>query len=641
MLVSTNLSVVPFISSTDATRLQMAAKQLSQTVGHPNCRVPYVIGSDWTYLRDITKLFRCEAEFDGEVLYVNRDLMIVLYANNTIKVLETPEVIHTSQSFGTKLRNIRQEGLFKQGDTLYEYDCFMDGVPSFGYNVNIAFMPFFGLNFEDSIVASESVSDLCRSIKTETILIPIYNYSLFKNTYPNSKYNFIPEENQSIKKNIVAVSCSPKITKNIKQALRSMNLYDFSDVLNDELQFNSNPVISKLKDAKIFRIKIHKLNSKINMIDKTLQKNLELMLTDYRIENSDNYKEIRDILGEDLAKNIMISDYIMTSAKEFNFNSPDLIYVLELRLVSSLRTKIGDKISNRYSNKGVISVILPDELRPINTITHEPIDVVLGPLSIFSRMNFGQVLEVLISKVIKKCEKEFIINQDPIQIHDELMKLAYLAKLLNDEKYSEEIQILAKNIKFDSETKNRFIESITRNGMYFECKGFVDLNISEIHSKIKELFNITTNDNLLIRKETFEYAKNLVKVNIDTPKRDIIYNNIFNGPMYIIKLKHLASSKLSSRDYGDYSSSTKQPIEDKYGRSRGSRLGYMEFDSLLAHNLPQTIREFRTVKSDSSNLKIDLINQMISSGKYDLPKHKTKSYTKLIIDSLVYFLNEN
>ncbi len=641
MLVSTNLSVVPFISSTDATRLQMAAKQLSQAVTHPNCKVPYVIGKDWTYLRDITKLFRCEAEFDGEVLYANRDIMIVLYGNNTLKLLEIPEVIHTSQSFGTKLRSYRNIGEFKQGDTLYEYDCFIGGVPSFGYNLNTAFMPFFGLNFEDSIVASESVSDVCRSVKTETVLIPIYTYSLFKNTYPNSKYNFIPEENQSIKKNIVSISCSPKITKNIKQALRSMNLYDFSDVLNDELQFNSSPIVSKLKDAKVFRIKIHKLNARVNMIDKTLQKNIEAILMDYRIETGNNYKAINNILGEELAKNIMISDYIMTSAKEFKFNSPDLIYVIELRLVSSLKTRIGDKISNRYSNKGVLSVILPDELRPVNLNTHEPIDVILGPLSIFSRMNFGQILEVLISKVIRKCEKEFIINQDSNQIHDELKKLSYLAKLLNDEPYSNEIEILANNIKYNPDIKNKFLENIINGGMYFECKGFVDLNISEIHKKINELFNITTNDNIRIRKETFEYAKNLVGIDIETPKRDIVYDNIFNGPMYIIKLKHLASSKLSARDYGDYSSSTKQPIEDKYGRSRGSRLGYMEFDSLLAHNLPQTIKEFRTVKSDSSNLKVDLINQMISSGKYDLPHHKTKSYTKLIIDSLVYFLNEN
>jgi hypothetical protein len=114
MLVSTNLSVVPFISSTDATRLQMAAKQLSQTVSHPNCRVPYVIGKDWTYLRDITKLFRFEAEYDGEVLYSNRDLMIILYNEKYIKYLETPEVFQTSQAFGTKLRNRLNVGQFKK-----------------------------------------------------------------------------------------------------------------------------------------------------------------------------------------------------------------------------------------------------------------------------------------------------------------------------------------------------------------------------------------------------------------------------------------------------------------------------------------------------------------------------------------------
>lgn len=641
MLVSTNLSVVPFISSTDSTRLQMAAKQLSQAVTHPNCTVPYVLGKDWNYLRNMTKLFRFEAEHDGEILYSNRDIMIILYNNDTIKILDTPEVIHTSQSFGTRLRNRREYKHFKKGDSIYEYDCFIDGVPSFGYNINTAYMPFFGLNFEDSMVVSESFSEVCRSIKTETITIPIYSYSLFKYHYPNSKYQFIPEENQSIKKNIVCISCSPKITKNIKQALKTMNLYNFSDILNDELQFNSIPIISKLKDAKIFRIKIHKINPKVNMIDKTLQKYIEILLTDYRTEISDYYKDIKTILGDELSKKIMVSDYIMTTPKEFNFNSPDLVYVIEIKLSSSLKTKLGDKISNRYSNKGVISLILPDELRPTNINTNEPIDLIMTPLSIFSRMNFGQILEILISKVIKKCEKEFIINQNKNQIYDNLIKLSKLAELLNDKEYCDEIRNLAENIKVDDNVKNKFLESIISSGLYFECKGFVDLNINDINNFIKTNFNIKTNDEIIIKKETFEYMKNLINFDIDIPKKDIVYNNIFNGPMYVIKLKHLSNSKLTSRDYGDYSTSTKQPIEDKYGRSKGSRLGYMEFDSLLAHNLIQTIREFRTVKSDSSNLKIDLINQMVSEGEYNLPTNKTKSYTKLIIDSLVSFLNQN
>lgn len=159
MLTSTNLSVVPFISSTDATRLQMASKQLSQAVGHPNCKVPYVLGKDWPYLTEITKLFRQEAECGGEVLYENRDLMIVLYENDKLEILETPEVLHTSQSVGTKLRNRLDIGTFSKGDILYEYDCFINGIPSFGYNLNVAFMPFFGINFEDGMIASETVSE--------------------------------------------------------------------------------------------------------------------------------------------------------------------------------------------------------------------------------------------------------------------------------------------------------------------------------------------------------------------------------------------------------------------------------------------------------------------------------------------------
>lgn len=101
----------------------------------------------------------------------------------------------------------------------------------------------------------------------------------------------------------------------------------------------------------------------------------------------------------------------------------------------------------------------------------------------------------------------------------------------------------------------------------------------------------------------------------------------------------LSESKLTARDFGQYSSTTKQPLKDREGNNTGSRLGGMEFDGLISHNLPTVITELRTVKSDCIDLKKDLVNKMLHDGEYNMPTTEKNSYTKLVIDTLITFLN--
>ena len=149
MLTSTNLCVIPFLGHCDNARLQMSAKQLAQALTHLNCEVPKVMGHDYYFLSQSSSRFKYTANTKGEVIFKNDDIMIInLIFNNGksyIEVLETPQVISTSSLYSSQLRYQRDVGSFNNGDIIFEYDCFHNNIPTYGYNIWAAYMSFFGL----------------------------------------------------------------------------------------------------------------------------------------------------------------------------------------------------------------------------------------------------------------------------------------------------------------------------------------------------------------------------------------------------------------------------------------------------------------------------------------------------------------
>jgi DNA-directed RNA polymerase beta subunit len=625
----------------------VSSKQLSQTVTHLNCKRPYIIGENWFHLTNSTRLFRLQAKCNGSIIYSNNEIMIVLDDNRELRTISVPEYVHTSYSFATRLRYKRPIGEFKSGEILYEYDNFIDGVPSFGYNVNTAYLPFFGYNFEDCIVISESLSEKLRSQKIEKVIIPIYVHTLFKQMYHDSKYGFIPEINQSISNNVVAISASPRNgstnPNKTKSTLRSFNIYDFSSIINDTINFNSSPIVSKLINSKVKDIRIHMISNQV-LIDRHLQQKVELIKSEYVTKVKEIARDVASVLGPKFAEKIVKNHYILSNPKNElpdigSLN--DLCYIIELDLIKDEGTKIGDKLSNRYAGKGVIGLIIPDELRPYNHITKEPIDIILGPLSVYARSNFSTVLEGLLAKTISYCEHKILEKHNPEFTHSILLKLSNISNILYNHKYAEELLNLSNLIKIDHDVHQSFINSIVTGGLFFEVPNFCNINIYELQQYIKTEFNITSNDAIVINNQLFDFVREKLNLDIETPGESIVYNNIFNSPMYILKLQQLAASKFTVRDFGLYSSASKQPIEDGNRQNRGSHVGSMEFDALIAHNNLNTIREFHTVKSDSIDMKEHLVHQMTTNERYEVPQYKSESYTKLIIDSLMTFLSEN
>jgi len=596
LYTSCNLCSIPFLGHTDSTRLQMSSKQLNQTLTHSNCEVPKIIGSDFRHLTDSSTLFKLNAVSDGVIQYQNNEIMIVVYSTSNGDVMETydtPNVRTCSGLYSTTLRYRREVGPFKRGDILYEYDSFNFGLPSYGYNTWTAYVPFFGYNHEDAIVVSESFCERACSTKSEQIVIPIYTHTLFKNIYPNSCYGFIPEIGQEINGNTLAMS-SVSTKKNILQTLKQMNIADFTSFVNNKLYFKSTPIPCRIKNGKVIDIRIHKATN-LPLLDKKLHTTLHDLNDDYtshvRTIASDlksKYNNYHFING------LLVSNYMIAKRdfKRLDFSTQDLAYVIEITVAKESTTTIGDKLANRYANKGVISLVLPDELRPIGIESKKPIDMLVGPISVIARMNYGQIPEGYLSKVI--CHVEDEIKKDPSTTSDWLFKLSGLANVLGDPLYGERILHLSSTIDHDPTLKKQFLNSINDVGLYFEAPNFASYQHDELTKRIDNSFGIRPNEPLLYKRELIEFMYEKLGLKeedmndfynsnacVQLPNKDIIIKDILTVPIYMLKLKQEASSKITSRDFGSYKSSSKQPQQgrNKNGMiSNSSRLGQMELN---------------------------------------------------------------
>jgi len=538
----------------------MAAKQLTQAITHPDCEIPMTIGSNYRHLTYNCNHFRLTAQDNGEVIYKNNNIMVLIYYNkhstskHETEVYDISPIQQCSSLYSTRLTYCVEEGRFNKGDILYEYDSFKNGLPTYGYNLWTAYLPFFSYNHEDAIVISESAAERCKGTKTETVLIPIYTYSLFKHIYPDSKYRFIPERGQKINDTTICVSCVAKNSNTTDPAdyLKQMCITDFSTMVNNEHQFSYRPIPSRIQGAKIHDIRIHQHVNK-GPIDASLSNIIKRMYEDYQLYCLDIYQELMDITSKEEAVKTIGKYYINTKTlSKTHFDLSNLLYVLEVTVEKEYSVSIGDKLANRYANKGVVSKIIPDDLRPKTYITNHPIDCMVLPISVLSRMNFGQVPECIISKMVYKANLD--IKQHPSKTEEVLDKLYKITKKMNNDQYAIEIDELKYNMIRTPGLRQQFLDSVDKYGLYYEAPNFAYFDQNEVTKEIEQQFNIPINEAIVMKKELLETIReDMQEPELPLPNTDtIILKNIFTGPIYMLKLKQDSASRVTCRDFGTY-----------------------------------------------------------------------------------------
>jgi len=579
---------------------------------------------------------------DGEIVYKDKHIMVVYYKAEK-EYLETYDIaryMNTKDGYAVQLRYARELGKFKKGDMLFEYDSFRGEIPSFGYNLNTAFFPFFSFTCEDAIVISESAANRCQHQKIETVWIPIYPYSSFKNIYPLSKYGFIPEVGQTIDGKIIFSQTFDKTIKP-EQVNKTIGFYNYNEFEANDMLFNSYNILTKNEDAKVYEIRVHRVRkpSEFNISNNVTREIVARMAEDHVYDSTSTYQELTRLFGKDYTEELLIKHYFWHDLKHLknDIDFKNVQCMIEIRLVSDHRAEIGDKFANRYANKGTVSLIIPDELRPYSLATGEPIDLIVNPLSVFNRMVYGQLIEGAVAKAVKKVEAECIA--DIKKVPGYLRKFSKMSSIFGSKEYSEKLKELAISIETDSDLELEFQKDL-QNGLYLEAPSFVAIDAVELIGFIENEFEIKINDDVVIPTETFEYMKRIIGNEVIIPEEDVIMEKVFNVTMYMLKLKHLSQGKMSARDFGKYKKGSNSPVKSSAsGFDKASKLGEMEMDAFIAHNCVKAMREFRTVKSDVPSMKQDLVEQILNTGMYDMPDDSVDEGVKVIIKNMIKMIN--
>lgn len=585
MITSVNLAAIPFISQTDSTRLQMSSKQVSQSLTSPNCEIPFVVSEEYYHITENSQMGIFLAKDSGIVQFNDGNIIILYYDKiDKIETHKIPPFKKCSANYASKLRfSLSKNSRFNKGHIIYEYDNFLNGIPTFGYNAMTALMAFFGLDHEDSIIISNSLAKKAEAQYIDKVYIPIYEHTILQKFYKDvdGSFEYFPSIGQKIIKNIVCCHFVPKNMDSIKiqnptdlrnKMLRLMKSMNISDLINMDIQGTSSLIINKIKtnveDGYINGFKIHKLKREIKLLDIQLQKILEKLCSKYGDFVMNTYNELSTTFNEEFVTKILKQYYVYTD-KEVNRGDVDLknaVYLLEFEVTKQDNSYLGDKFANRYAGKGVVSCILPDELRPIPLKTQIPIDYITNVFGIYSRMNLGQISEVVVGKNVMYCDQ--VIKKQPEKTQEVITWLNNnVINFLNNSNYTNDINSLIKQLE-NNKFRERFIKDVQETNLYIEGPTFSEVDIRKIITN-----GINPQEDILIKKELIEFMEDELKIVLPYQKKDCIVKDIFCGPMYLQKLYKIASKIVWGRDLGSLKSMSQQPLRGR-AAGGGSKLGY-------------------------------------------------------------------
>jgi len=281
---------------------------------------------------------------------------------------------------------------------------------------------------------------------------------------------------------------------------------------------------------------------------------------------------------------------------------PGVLKMVKVYIAMKRKLSVGDKMAGRHGNKGVISRILPEENMPY-TADGTPVDIVLNPLGVPSRMNVGQILEAHLGWAAKTLgeqlqqmlEKEF----SPRALRD------WLGKIYGSETFRTYLKGLT-----DEEV--RAVARKMTNGVYLASPVFSGATETEVKEYLKFAGLPDSGQTVLYDGRSGLPFKQEVTI----------------GSMYMLKLHHLVDDKIHARSTGPYSLVTQQPLGGK-AQFGGQRLGEMEVWALEAYGAAFTLQEFLTVKSDDVPGRARMYEAIVK-GNFSLEPGLPESFNVLI-----------
>ena len=283
--------------------------------------------------------------------------------------------------------------------------------------------------------------------------------------------------------------------------------------------------------------------------------------------------------------------------------APGVLKIVKVYLAIRRRIQPGDKMAGRHGNKGVVSVIMPVEDMP-HDANGTPVDIVLNPLGVPSRMNVGQILETHLGLAAKGLGEK--INR----MLEEQRKIAELRKFLAE--IYNEIGGRQENLDEFSDTEILELAKNLKGGVPMATAVFDGAKETEIKAMLKLADLPESGQMRLFDGRTGNQFERPTTV----------------GYMYMLKLNHLVDDKMHARSTGSYSLVTQQPLGGK-AQFGGQRFGEMEVWALEAYGAAYTLQEMLTVKSDDVNGRTKMYKNIVD-GDHRMEPGMPESFNVLI-----------
>ena len=648
-IVSVASSLIPFLEHDDANRALMGSNMSRQAVPTLISEKPLVgTGMERAIARDSGSALI--AKRGGIVDSVDAARIVVRVNDKETLAGEAGVDIYNLTKYLRSNQNtcINQKPLVKAGDVIEKNDVLADGPSTdlgelaLGQNMLIAFMPWNGYNFEDSILISERVveEDRFTTIHIEELSCIARDTKLGSEEItadiPNVSEGLLSKLDQSgivyvgaeVKPNDILVGkVTPKGETQLtpeEKLLRAIFGEKASDVKDSSLRVPSG-IEGTVIDVRVFtRDGIDKDERSLDIEKEEIENVKKDVADQIRIYENDIFIRVKNIMkgkvaeggpgdlkkgekiSEDYLNSIQSEDIFKVRIKDENANvqieklsnqltklkktldetlemqqnkitasgdlAPGVLKSIKVYLAVKRRLQPGDKVAGRHGNKGVISMIVPVEDMP-HMEDGTPVDVVLNPLGVPSRMNVGQVLETHLGWAAKglgnKIRMMLEAQESSKKIRDFLEQIYNVGleeKISLKDFTDEEILNLARNLKKGVPMGTPVFDGATE-------------------SSIKELLKLAdlpeSGQTTLVDGRTGEKFDRPVTV----------------GYMNVLKLNHLVDDKMHARSTGPYSLVTQQPLGGK-AQFGGQRFGEMEVWALEAYGAAYTLQEMLTVKSD-------------------------------------------
>jgi len=665
-LVSVAASLIPFLENDDANRALMGSNMQRQAVPLLRTQAPIVgTGIESIVAKDSGSSL--VAANDGTVEEVDAS-RIVVKTKSTAKQASQID-IYTLIKYQRSNQGscINQRVLVKKGDLVKRGDVIADGPSTskgelaLGRNVIVAFMPWNGYNFEDSILLSEKLveDDVYTSVHIESFEVMARDTKLGKEELTRDIPNMSEEGLMDLDESgmirigaevrpgdILVGKITPKGETQLspeEKLLRAIFGDKAGDVKDTSLRVPPS-VYGTVIDAHVFcregvekdlrhkqieedyiKTLLEDQEDQVRIISQTAYDNVRHLLkgkvTNQSVENHEGEKAAKkgDKLTDGILssvpnlslKNISIKGdanaeeevaKILTQLKEqaghikniFNEKIekiqagddllPGVIKMVRIFVATKRKISVGDKMAGRHGNKGVVSKLVPVEDMPYLE-DGTPVDIVLNPLGVPSRMNVGQVLEVHLGWAGRRLG-------DQIQkMVDEQAAPDKIRKYLKDS-YSKDLENTVDGMS-DKEVLE-CAKEISKEGVHMATPVFDGARDSDIKELLKLAKEETSGQSVLYDGKTGEKFMNSVTV----------------GIMYMLKLHHLVDDKIHARSIGPYSLVTQQPLGGK-AQFGGQRLGEMEVWALEAYGAAHALQEFLTVKSDDISGRTNMYEAIV------------------------------